>query len=107
MTKRKYKYPKNKDIDTISRLILLSIIYVIYNGYKNYDKVIIYLKYFLPPILSVIILLIILYYYKKKKIEENRFKNTDLSIVNIYNIIKEFKPLRNYIEEKLYQTELA
>jgi hypothetical protein len=27
--------------------------------------------------------------------------------VNIYNIIKEFKPLRNYIEEKLYQTELA
>jgi hypothetical protein len=118
MTRRTYrrrnynsKRLTNKDMDWIWLLLLFIWFWTTYyyNTYikPNLDNIILFTKIFVPIIIIIIGLIIFYKIKKKKEREQEKIENTPAFLLELESRINWFKPLRNYKEEKLYQTELA
>lgn len=109
-----YYRKSNKKIDPVAWIILLFMLfsYFTYTNYilPNIEKV----KFY--AIIFLIFVWIVLFWYlvyivrkriENKKLEAERIANIPNSLLELNNKIKEFKPIRQYKEERLYQTELV
>lgn len=109
--RRNYNRTNKNDFDPIIFLLLavLLIVYWTYIQYikPNIESIMFFLKIFIP-IALVIIWLIIYYIIKRKKENEQEYiESMPSSILDLEKKIREFKPLRHYNEEKMYQVGLA
>lgn len=111
--KRKYT-KKEEEIDPLTALIAIVIFLFIWLYYKfikpNIEEINNFIS-FIFPILILIILWCIWYwiYLKRedKKKETERINNIPNYLRELESKIKEFKPMRHYKEEKMYQAELV
>ncbi len=113
--RRKVSYTEENDFVRIKSWITIFLIlswYAIYEKYilPNIEKVKFYTIIFLF-ILLIAMCLHLFYLIKKRKklekLEEERIANIPNFLLELENKIKQFKPIRQYKEEKLYQTELV
>lgn len=104
---RKRRYSKKQNLDPIAFLIVISLLWIIWI-YQEFIKpnINIILPIFFILLISWISLFIYLKYEKIKK-EKARIANIPNFLKNLENKIKEFKPIRQYKEEKSYQLELV
>lgn len=120
MARRKYykkRYYKrsnyssnNQEIDPIAWFIVLLFLfsYMTYEMFikNNIDNIVFFLKIFVP-ILVISAGLIIFYLHKRKKEkEQKRIDSIPNFLLELESKIKQFKPLRHYKSEELYQTWL-
>jgi hypothetical protein len=112
---RKKTYRKSKDlIDPIAWLILWFVFfsYFTYINFilPNIEKIKFYaILFFIATlvILSGFLFYIVRKRIKNKKLEYERIENIPQFLLDLENKIKYFKPIRQYKEERLYQTELV
>lgn len=112
---RKKRYSKkNIDIESIFWLIIWLSILTVY-AYKMYILPNIeILKHYLFILLIILLFILIIFLFykiirrrKNNKIELERKVNIPSFLLDLETKIKEFKPIRQYKEELLYQTELV
>ena len=101
---RKRKNDEINEIFAISFSIVLFWFFIYYNFIlPNIENIKFYWLIFIVWILVILLLYILLKINKKKR----RLKNIDNFILELYNEISLFKPLREYSSEEPYQLELA
>jgi len=110
---KKRKYQKQEEIDPVAAIAVLVIflwIWTYYNIVKFADHIYSILSITLPILYTIIFISIWLLIRKKikeKKIENEKKEHIPDFLNKLEEKIKEFKPLRKYQKEELYQTGLV
>ncbi len=111
---KKRRYSKNQEIDPVvwGIIWLFALSYITYNVFILPNIVAFKFYGIIVLIIIAIILTIYLVYIMKRRIKNNKIENERINnipdfLIKLDNKIKEFKPIRQYKEERLYQTELV
>lgn len=112
MRNKHYKKRTSKNETDLLVFVLAILFLSIFSIYFKYIKpniiqIIFYLRLFIPILLILCLFLFFYYMKNKRKKEQEKINNMPQLLLDLDRKIREFKPLRYYNEEKMYQVELA